>query len=1053
MHLLPPQTHPQTGNSRRSEPIRNPHCSRTILSLTTKGLNDPTPLDRVALHCSSHIIVHSVSCLLESDDANTNEEKAKELEFALERPPVNTQTLNGKKDPGDFYKSVCTSRMEPALIIRLSEAREDVRFVIDFTIRASPEPGFVCSWNLGGDALSQSPSPSAWTPCVEDAATLVERLELQLLVPPSHVGVASGDLKSIRRSSVVDNWTLYHYQMPYPCSACDVAFAVGELDLSTAAASVVPPIVNHFVPRGVGSQTMKANMESMIAFDKMAFSVLSQALGGAFPTISTLNIVFLPRAVMPASLQQGVGFQAICVEDIPPMDSIKASLQLRRDVAFAFAKQWFGFWVRPCSFNDNWMVLALQQWLADQFVLSCIGKTDYLYQRYRRHVAVAEMDNGEAPPLAGASFFGTQTVDFTRFYASKAAAVLSMMENRAGEQLFKKQVESLFSKEQLVFRSREFFEELAKAGDYANEVEPFLERWVFGSGAPMVSIGVQYTKRGSKLDVGVKQIGCDAAFHSAAKAEKTLGVAGVIKVGIQEGSGNKVDHPLHLGTRGYLAKSLNVNPLVKKIAGKRGRKKKSEEALIESKKLALMNAQHPVQFVRLDPSSEFLCLKHVHQPVRMIMNKLRNSKDVVSQAEAIKELSAAPAESAMEGLVECLEDEKNQFHWSIRCEAARALSPMIGMDGSALGAAALLAFYKRRFYDADTDTPLRVQFFNIEDFFVTEAVLMSLTKCKFDFDIISFFVECLDGLWLGSMNVDNRSLLATFMTCVGRLGPKKSDLTSEEDEQLAEFIHKKAFNILDRYLDMDLADDAGRGETLTAAVDASSAAAATISTGRYVIAEACASSMAALVTSGTCSPKIVEKATARLEALVCDRTTPDGVVEVGCGALARMKAAFSSFENAVSWGLEVAKNPREPRVALRVWEELMRVARRGARLDWGRLERFISADRGDRLLQHAAFVVAALVTGRSAWIWEATATKKTHIQLKVDLKAAMANASGGGAAAKASITPAAAAGNVPVAPIAGASTAAKPALKIKLGGGAKLKLKLGGGAAVAPKTE
>jgi len=134
--------------------------------------------------------------------------------------------------------------------------------------------------------------------------------------------------------------------------------------------------------------------------------------------------------------------------------------------------------------------------------------------------------------------------------------------------------------------------------------------------------------------------------------------------------------------------------------------------------------------------------------------------------------------------------------------------------------------------------------------------------------------------------------------------------------------------------------------------------------------------------------------------------------------------------------LNVSQNRREPRVALRIWEELMRVARRGARVDWLRLERFIVAERGDRLLQHAAFVVAALVIGKRVWIWEATATKKTHIALKVDLKAAMANAGRPAAVAPGAASPAGAApGAAPQAP--------KPALKIKLGG-TKLKLKLGG---------
>jgi hypothetical protein len=236
--------------------------------------------------------------------------------------------------------------------------------------------------------------------------------------------------------------------------------------------------------------------------------------------------------------------------------------------------------------------------------------------------------------------------------------------------------------------------------------------------------------------------------------------------------------------------------------------------------------------------------------------------------------------------------------------------------------------------------------------------------------------------------------------------------------------------------------------------------------------------MAALVTSGTCSPEIVNRATSRLEALVAGDATPDGVVEAGCGALARMKTAFCSFEDALSWGLEVSRNRREPRVALRIWEELMGVASRGTKVDWDRLERFIARENGDRLLQHAAFVVAAIVMGKRVWVWELTDKKKTHIALKVDLKASVAASEGqqehqqvtseapekeprpkkislivskqaGNADSKEEGVPAApaapdvpAAPGVPDVPAAAAHAPTPPATKIKLGG-MKLKLKLG----------
>jgi hypothetical protein len=200
------------------------------------------------------------------------------------------------------------------------------------------------------------------------------------------------------------------------------------------------------------------------------------------------------------------------------------------------------------------------------------------------------------------------------------------------------------------------------------------------------------------LDVGLKQSGSIEALNSTlaaeieAKKEKT-GMAGIIKVAVQEGSGVRVDHPLHLGSKGYLMSNVSVNPEVKKIAGKRGRKKKEEEALMAEKQAALRNAQHPVQYVRLDPLGEVLCQKHVHQPTRMILNKLRNSRDVVSQSEAARELSALVVtgsnRKALDGLAEALED--SSMHWTIRSEAAMALSKMTLEDGSSAGLVACLS--------------------------------------------------------------------------------------------------------------------------------------------------------------------------------------------------------------------------------------------------------------------------------------------------------------------------------------------------------------------------
>eukprot|EP00889_Picochlorum_renovo_P002541 jgi/Picre1/29571/NNA_004957.t1 len=360
----------------------------------------------------------------------------------------------------------------------------------------------------------------------------------------------------------------------------------------------------------------------MSSFMRIPLELYCDVTGGVLPT-PMLNVAFVPHGVLPAEMVSGIGFLAVSIDCIVDKSYFEGSQRVRCDVSLALAKQWFGYLVRPLTFNDLWLVCGLQHWLADQFIRSYIGKTDWFYKRWQRHVAVAEMDNGEPPPLA---FHGWRQ-DGCSWAAPSSHDSVSHPSRTVDAKLF--------------------LTELSKAGDFRAEVLPFMERWVFGSGAPCISLGVQFHRRGCLLDVGLKQVGSEAAFRASMAAEmeakkEKMGISGIIKVAVQEGSGVKVDHPLHLGAKGYLAQTVKVNPEVKKIAGKRGRKKKSEEALVAAKQAALQNAQHPVQYVRLDSTSEFLCLKIVHQPTRMMVNKLVNSRDVVAQAEAVRELAHIP---------------------------------------------------------------------------------------------------------------------------------------------------------------------------------------------------------------------------------------------------------------------------------------------------------------------------------------------------------------------------------------------------------------------------
>lgn len=46
--------------------------------------------------------------------------------------------------------------------------------------------------------------------------------------------------------------------------------------------------------------------------------------------------------------------------------------------------------------------------------------------------------------------------------------------------------------------------------------------------------------------------------------------------------------------------------------------------------------QCPVQWVRIDPSWEWLCTTKMYQQERMWLNQLKHSKDVIAQTEAVE---------------------------------------------------------------------------------------------------------------------------------------------------------------------------------------------------------------------------------------------------------------------------------------------------------------------------------------------------------------------------------------------------------------------------------
>jgi transcription initiation factor TFIID subunit 2 len=519
-----------------------------------------------------------------------------------------------------------------------------------------------------------------------------------------------------------------------------------------------PPLVTHFVPPTAASNTPSSTnttTKDMLAlstspptpaaaaanqgdinhtslFFGLPFALYCEILASKFP-FASLQQVFLPSEAPRVDCAVFQGIQMLSADSIVQPHSVEQSQEARCAIAGAIAKQWFGQFIKPATFDDAWLVEGLAGWLEDKFVEKYLGRTEVAYKRWERRQTVAAADNGDAPPLAfrlssqtaaplvnspWGPLFGTERLETSPFRSMKATAVVTMAERRAGVKLFSKHVESLIRAAWDDPKSRcidavAFLTELARAGDFKKEISPFLEKWVYGRGAPQLTLGYTFYRRGCYLEVGIHQTGSAPAKLAAEVAEAAAqkdGIGtGIIKLAVREGSGATIEHPIHIGAESVILAEVKVNPEVKKVALKRGRKRKEEEEQLAAAQRDAENAMHPVQWVRIDPGGEWLCTTRVVQSERTLRNQLYDSKDVVAQIEAIRGLAELHVSSVSPEALSILaaalknkhthkENQNVHLHCRVRIEAAKAIANLRCEGDFPLGLPVLVNFYKENYW-------------------------------------------------------------------------------------------------------------------------------------------------------------------------------------------------------------------------------------------------------------------------------------------------------------------------------------------------------------------
>jgi len=747
---------------------------------------------------------------------------------------------------------------------------------------------------------------SAWVPCVDLPSETVD-FQLQLNVPARSMAIGPGHLVKQTWADKNQQWKTFHYRVLFGCAPCDLGFAVGPfmavpgtpgelpavaveappvagpavdggegaamaasadgVDAPSAPSSYTgPPLVTHFVPPKYSKKSALASNGTPVyalqtataaaasgrgnegdikhtsMFFGLPFALYCEILGSKFP-FSSLQQVFLPPEATRTDYAVFQGVHVLSTDSIVQPHSVEQSQESRCAIAGALAKQWFGYFIKPATIDDAWLVEGLAGWLEDQFVKKYLGKTEVIYRRWERRQTVAAADNGDAPPLAfrlssqtaapvvnspWGPLFGTERLDTSPFRTMKATVIVAMAERRAGDELFRKHVESLIKAAWADPKARSvdaiaFLTELGRAGDFKKEIGTFVEKWIYGRGAPQLTLGYQFYRRGCYLEVGIHQTGSAPAKFAAEAAEMVAqkdGIGtGIIKIAVREGSGATIDHPVHVGGESVILAEVKVNPEVKKVALKRGRKRKEEEEQLAAAQKAAENAMHPVQWVRIDPGGEWLCTTRVFQSERTLRNQLFDSKDVVAQIEAVRGLAELYVSNVSHEALDLLQDalgnthrdQTVHLHCRVRMEAAKALANLRCDGDYPLGLPVLLNFYKKRYWDLakegteEEDTVKSTTFTDVGEYLVAQSVVQSIAsitkspqwRAAGNYDTMSdllqavlFLRSCCEDFNSAWGVYDDSGLLAALCHALGDVRVPLS-LNEDMDENLVETVIKQ----------------------------------------------------------------------------------------------------------------------------------------------------------------------------------------------------------------------------------------------------------------------
>ncbi|GAB4860954.1 hypothetical protein Ancab_036114 [Ancistrocladus abbreviatus] len=585
-----------------------------------------------------------------------------------------------------------------------------------------------------------------WFPCMDDSSQSC-CYDMEFTVPHNFVAVSNGSLICQVLSKDDPPRKTYVYRLSIPVSARWISLAVAPFQIL---ADNHHSLLSHMcLPENL------LKLQNTVGFFHSAFRHYESYLKAPFP-FGSYKQVFIPPEMAISAETFGASMSVFSSQVLFDEKIIDQTIETRIKLAYALARQWFGVYITPETFSDEWLVDGLAGFLTDTFIKEFLGNNEAHYRRYKANCAVCKADDSGAMTLSSSAstkdLYGTQSLGFYgRIRSWKSVAILQMLEKQMGPDLFKGILWTIVSRAHSTVHpsrtlsTKEFRHLANKLGNLERPfLKEFFHRWVATCGCPVIRLGFSYNKRKNTAEL--------AAFRECTASPSTVLSAsdGGVDSENREGDGgwpgmmtikvhelDSVQHDFLLPMSGDPWQLLEIK-CHSRPGGKRSQKPKksarpdgSDDNCDAATPLDLRSStESPLLWLRADPEMEYLAEIHFNQPVQMWINQLEKDKDVVAQAQAIATLEALPTFpfSVISALNNFLCDTK--AFWRVRIEAAFALAKTASEETDWAGMLHLVKFFKSRRFDATIGLPKPNDFHDFPEYFVLEAIPLAVATVR-----------------------------------------------------------------------------------------------------------------------------------------------------------------------------------------------------------------------------------------------------------------------------------------------------------------------------------